>query len=239
MMHCSELVSKRFSTSPLRKAVGHKPHYRQKEGVYVLEGCQSWLALPAFLASAAGTLSLQDAIIGTEISKPYNHLENLKTQWTAATNAEPPELTHSAKQRIWDQPLLERVMDEMADSLPSASDQARWRAVTAPHAGDWLLAMPIASCGLKLDDEPVRVAVVLRLRTNLCEPHTCVCGQRVTAQGHHGLSYIKGFGRQARHGVINDVIYQALTKAGYTTVKEPPGLVRSDDKRPDGLTLIP
>ena len=58
-------------------------------------------------------------------------------------------------------------------------------------------------------------------------------------QGHHGLSCIRGFGRQARHGVINDVIYQALTKAGYTTVKEPPGLVRSDDKGPDGLTLIP
>src|SRR6218665_4063928 len=59
------------------------------------------LALPAFLASAAGTLSLQDAIIGTEISKPYNHLENLRTQWIAATNAEPPELPPSAKQRIW------------------------------------------------------------------------------------------------------------------------------------------
>ena len=138
-----------------------------------------------------------------QISKPYNHLENLMTQWIAATNAEPPELPHSAKQRIWDRPLLERVMDEMADTLPSASDQARWRAVTAPHAGDWLLAMPIASCGLKLDDEAVKVAVGLRLGTNLCEPHTCVCGQRVTAQGHHGLSCIRSFGRQARHGVIN------------------------------------
>ena len=50
-------------------------------------------------------------------------------------------------------------MDEMTDSLPSASDRVRWRVVTAPHAGDWLLAMPIASCGLKLDDEAVRVAV--------------------------------------------------------------------------------
>ena len=79
----------------------------------------------------------------------------------------------------------------------------------------------------------------LRLGVNLCERHACVCGQRVTAQGHHGLSCIRGFGRQARHGVINDVIYRALTKAGYPTVKEPPGLVRSDGKRPDGLTLIP
>src|SRR6218665_572889 len=32
---------------------------------------------------------------------------------------------------------------------------------------------------------------------------------------------------------------RALTKEGYPTVKEPPGLVRSDGKRPDGLTLIP
>src|SRR6218665_187377 len=117
--------------------------------------------------------------------------------------------------------------------------QAIWRAVTTPHAGDWLLAKPIASCGLKLDDETVRVSVGLRLGTNLCEAHTYVCGQRVTAQGHNGLSCIRGFGRQARHGVINDVIYRALTKAGYPTVKEPPGLVRSDGKRPDGLTLIP
>jgi len=56
---------------------------------------------------------------------------------------------------------------------------------------------------------------------------------------HHGLSCVKGFGRQARHGVINDVVYRALTKAGYPTIKEPPGLVRSGGKRPDGLTLIP
>ena len=75
--------------------------------------------------------------------------------------------------------------------------------------------MPTASCGLKLDDEAMRVAVGLRLGTNLCEPHTCVCEQRVTAQGHHGLSCIRGFGRQARQGVINDVVYRALTKAGY------------------------
>ena len=66
-----------------------------------------------------------------------------------------------------------------------------------------------------------------------------VFGQRVTAQGHHGLSCIRGFGRQARHGVINDVIYRTLTKAGFSTVKEPPGLIRSDSKRPDGITLIP
>jgi len=33
------------------------------------------------------TLSLQDAIIWTETLKPYNHLENLRTQWITATDA--------------------------------------------------------------------------------------------------------------------------------------------------------
>src|SRR6218665_1146939 len=34
-------------------------------------------------------------------------------------------------------------------------------------------------------------------------------------------------------------IYRALSKAGYPTIKEPQGLLRSDGKRPDGITLIP
>ncbi|PGH37340.1 MAG: hypothetical protein CRN43_21760 [Candidatus Nephrothrix sp. EaCA] len=43
----------------------------------------------------------------------------------------------------------------------------------------------------------------------------------------------------ARHGVINDLIHRALIKAGFPAVKEPQGLLRSDGKRPDGITLIP
>ena len=90
------------------------------------------------------------------------------------TNADPPELAQSAKQRRWGRPLLDCVMDEMVDSLFSASDKARWRAVSAPHVRDSFLGMPIALCGLKLDDEAVRVAVGLQLGANLCEPYTCL-----------------------------------------------------------------
>ena len=49
-------------------------------------------------------------------------------------------------------------------------NKARLLAVTAPHCGDWLLALPISFCGLRLDDEAVRVSVGLRLDCKIGEP---------------------------------------------------------------------
>ena len=48
------------------------------------------------------------------------------------------------------------------DSFVEPSQKARFLASLAPHSGDWLLALPIANCGLRLDDEAVRVAVGMR-----------------------------------------------------------------------------
>jgi len=49
--------------------------------------------------------------------------------------------------------------------------RAQFLASTAPHSGNWYLALPITSCGLSLDDETIRVAVALRLGLNLGAPH--------------------------------------------------------------------
>ena len=46
----------------------------------------------------------------------------------------------------------------------------------------------IIICGLRLDNEAVRVAVGLRLGNSLCEPHQCPCGKQVDARGTHDLS---------------------------------------------------
>ena len=42
-----------------------------------------------------------------------------------------------------------------------------------------------------------------------------------------------------RHQQINDLAWRALTRANIPAIKEPTGLLRSDGKRPDGLTQIP
>jgi len=55
--------------------------------------------------------------------------------------------------------------------LGISEDRARFLAVVSFHSGDPLHALPIAACGLRLDDEAVRVAVGLRLGINVCSTH--------------------------------------------------------------------
>ena len=58
-------------------------------------------------------------------------------------------------------------------SQPDEPNRAPLLDVSAGHSGDWLQAFPMSSCGLRLDDEAVRVTVGLRLGTNLCVQHCC------------------------------------------------------------------
>ena len=117
--------------------------------------------------------------------------------------------------------------------------RARLLAVSAEHSSDWLHALPLSACGLRMDDNTIRISVGLRLGAKLCEPHSCVCGADVDILGHHGLVCNKSAGRSSRHNYINDLIWRALGRAGVPSVKEPSGLTRDDGKRPDGLTQIP
>jgi len=140
---------------------------------------------------------------------------------------------------VWDQPGILADKKAVWECAGDNYNKARLAAVSAPHSGDWLHALPIASCGLKLDDEAVRVAVGLRLGVDLCNPHQCPCGMLVDACGSHSLSCKLAFGRMPRHHHLNDIIARAFSSANIPATKEPVGLCRSDGKRPDGLTLIP
>ena len=100
---------------------------------------------------------------------------------------------------------------------------------------DYLL--PISSCGLRLDDDAIRVAIGLRLSANLCDLHVCPCGTFVNSRGIHGLSCKRGSSKLTRHAIINNLDHRALGRAKIPSTMEPTGLYRSDGKRPDGLTL--
>ena len=144
----------------------------------------------------------------------------------------------ACKRRAWDEHI---VKDDINQLLATASqrDKSRLLAVTSSYSGDWLHALPIASCSLCLENEGIRVAVGLRLGAALCQVHQCPCGALVEVNGLHGLSCKLGSGKHSRHASINDIIYRACCRADISAVKEPTGLTRIDGKRPDGSTLAP
>ena len=57
--------------------------------------------------------------------------------------------------------------------------------------------------------------------------------------GWHGLSCLKGAGRFARHSKLNALIKQSLSSTHILSVLQPQHLYRTDQKLPDGLTLVP
>ena len=199
----------------------------------------SSLALPAFLASAVGTLPVQSLILGATADIEDAASASARSIWLRIVGTQDPAACPGHKQSQWDKPLLLETLSSVDTRLQDPYDQARLKATLAPHASDWLYALPLTAFDLRMSDEAMRVAVGLRLGAAICEPHTCACGALVSARGSHGLSCSLGFGRQARHSNINDLIYRGLNRAGIPAIKEPSGLTRSDGKRPDGQTLIP
>ena len=149
-----------------------------------------------------------------------SYLLTIETSWTTATGLPPPQPPSSTKQKTWDEPGIQADKAAVWNCATGDLDRARLTAVSAQHSGDWLHARPISSCGLRLDDEAIRVAVGLRLGTDLCHPHSCPCGAAVDAKGLHGLSCKLATGRMPRHQALNDLVWRALSKAGIPSTKE-------------------
>jgi len=199
----------------------------------------SSLALPAFLASAARSHLTQSLILAlTEVPEDSTS-EEMRAKWLECTAEDIDIPPLDSKQSSWDTPLLSAAISDIALRSRDPYDRARLNAIQTPHASDWLFALPVTSQGLRLSDESLRVAVGLRLGAIICTPHTCPCGALVSARGSHGLSCSLGFGRQARHSTINDIVLRNLIRAGTPSIREPAGLFRLDGKRPDSQTLIP
>ena len=197
------------------------------------------LAPSAFLASATATRELQALILPVGFAGRDTHVDATREAWFSQFQKAEPSAESAAKQSSWDKASVEVGLEILSRHFTDPYHRARLLATQMPHSGDWLNARPVTACGLRLDDEAIRVAVGLRLGTSLCAPHTCPCGATVDARGNHGLACRRSMCRQSRHALINDQIQRALLRATIPAVKEPAGLSRSDGKRPDGVTLIP
>src|SRR6218665_1968410 len=131
--------------------------------------------------------------------------------------------------------LIESDKAVVSAAYSDPTNRARLKAVTSPHAGDWLSTIPVKNCRLGLSNEAIRVAIGLRQGLDLRTPHQCQCGETADTRGHHGLVCRQS----ARHFAVNELVWRALMKVDTPCTKEPSGFIRTDGKRLDGATLVP
>jgi hypothetical protein len=134
---------------------------------------------------------LQDRILASCNAQSDNVLDTVLAHWDALYNSTGimrPDKEAAAKQREWDRPCVSADFCKVMSGLPDRRDQDRLLALRAPHSGDWLHVLSISSCGLRLDDKAVRMAVGLLLGAKPCEPHICPCGPCVDSRSIHSLA---------------------------------------------------
>ena len=203
------------------------------------------IALPAFLSSVAGSQSLVHQLLPQSIRDRSGTSDPAFTEalseWqsrTGSTSA-PVQLPISMAQKVWDTPMVNVQVEKVLSAATDQASKARLIAAATPHSGAFLHARPCASLGTRLDNSSLRIVVALRLGAPVCLPHVCVCGENVDSSGRHGLSCRKSAGRLSRHSAVNDLIKRALMSAEIPSRLEPKALMQLDDRRPDGLSMVP
>ena len=124
------------------------------------------LALSAFLASVVFTSKIQSNLLCAPVIQADPHYANLSEHWQALTELSLTDHFPANSQTKLDAPLLQKEHSFLLQPSTEPSDLARLKAVSSQHADDWLNCLPITSCGLRLSDEAIRVAVGLRLGAN-------------------------------------------------------------------------
>ena len=197
------------------------------------------LALPCFITSINKSLELMNEILPEPLTEQpqilHDALEELNTKYPTI---EIPNGEATMQQRAWDDAVCNTEFNNLLNSA-NQIESARLLAAVSPHSGAWLHALPISDLGLNLDDEAVRIAVSLRVGSEICEPHKCKCGAKSDRLGLHGLACRQSNGRLPRHSSLNDIIKRGLEQAGIPAWLEPVGLDRRDGRRPDGITVFP
>ena len=177
------------------------------------------LAPSAFLASATATLDLQSNILARcqPASDPF--IAPTLEIWEALFKGTTPTGPSAMKQSSWDKTSIQKSQQILQEGVTTQVDKARLLAASEPGNGDWLKAFPISSCGLRLNNEVLRIAVGLRLCLPLCEEHPCPCGKTVDRSGLHGLSCHMADRKMARYQMINNIIHRPLSAAGVPSIK--------------------
>ena len=197
------------------------------------------LETSAFLASAMSTLALQELILPSVANTTDSAVVASQDRWTAITHEQPMSGVLARKQRSWDDAVVRTTKQDLSLTFTTDIQHARFKGAQSAHSGNWLKAIfqsSIVGCILMMKLCALRSEFVWAHK--ICHIHTCPCEALVDALGLHCFVCRRSTGKQTRHSLLNGVIWRSFSRAKIQSSKEPMGTFR-DNKRPDGVTLIP
>ena len=143
----------------------------------------------------------------------------------------------SAKQSSWTSPIYRKKFLSLL-ALCNGRDKGRLLGCAYIGSGDWIDVIPLSTLQLGLTNDEFRVDTGYRLGAPITSTFMCVCGFFCDTDGAHVLICAKIKARFQRHNNCNILIKQLLSSAGLPSTLEPSGLLRKDERRPDGVTLL-
>ena len=138
---------------------------------------------------------LQHGILSSCWPTPDTEYIGACVSWSAMYSLPCPADVVAVSQRAWDTLAVAHYWLSVWQSAFIETYKASLTAIRVQHSSDWIFALTISACGLRLGDEAIRVAVDLRLELNICEPHICPCSANVDARGLYGLACKRSAGR--------------------------------------------
>ena len=198
----------------------------------------SLLALPCFLSSTSSTSQNVKAIISDHFPE-IQGVDSAKNLWSTLIGMDPLEEPASNSQRKWYLAASKKRFHELVESSPDQTTALRLNCLFNAEAGAFLNGAPSAKLRTRLDGPAFECAIRFRLGLPVAAAARCTCGEELDPLGSHALVCSRGSGKHIRHRIINEFVRETFVSAGVPVVLEPPGLSRSDGKRPDGVTILP
>ena len=127
-----------------------------------------------------------------------------------------------------------------AERSEDRRETVRLAALSLPHAGTWLSAVPNPALGMHLSSQEFVLAMRYRLGLPIYREGTPCwkCGTPMDVYGDHAHHCGWGVERTERHNAVRDVFYRAAEGAGLSPRKEVRRLLPTGEKRP-GDVLLP
>ena len=170
------------------------------------------------------------------VKAAFNSLLNSASDLTS------PVQIHAAARKesgAWIQAAARKESGARIQAAARKESGTRIHAAARMESGAWIYVLPMSSLGFSMDEDIIRVAIGLQLRTPLCHLHIChQCGSRLDQLGTHGLNCSKCLGCHSRHTANNDIVRHSLASIKVPSHLEPSSICRSDGKNPDGTSIV-